>query len=586
MALSTAESGIADHRVDRRVAVGFRIVALLIGGWLLAAALLVNVEYGDGYSAVANAEYFLGSSSVYFWQRGPLMSLLLVPGEWIAQWLQLPAMDVRPHHAIMALLHFLYLLGVWRLLTARFSIGAATLLAFVAAVPTLVFFSYAPFISHDILPGLLALYLLVVCNRFARKPSLSTWMLFLGLSLALVLVKQTYAIVPLAVLLGRLVAAVFERQTWGREAVRIGLLAGAAALAGLASWIVYALLASDRFPDVPFMLRPWSLINRIGMNYEGLAELQDLYYQWLYLRNASAYGTLAMTLVVPGIVLAFWRGDALLRQVAATLLVLLVLMHLTLFKEVRYLAFLAPLVAFVTVPVFAHVLQGPARYRWLLGLVLLVDMARIAPEALRIRFPYYQNGITSFFAPLSTSGDPGVPVFFGVGWLSFVSPDRDAYYGDAFHRITEMHVEQVRVLHGWEREKVFRIKLSAVAAAMQRHPESMFLLQNVLLSRAAPYRPGNLAGLPPDFVQTLSRVETVEFVREGDRYVVGQRPEMPRMLVRDSGVDGEMSIVMDGVEPEVLRHFGGFDGLPDRVSMKVLAVLRLCQLDGCRSYGD
>lgn len=569
--------------VATRVGLAFRWVVALIGLWLATAIVLVNIDYGDAYSTVANTKYFLGTASDYFWQRGPMMALLLIPGEWLAQQLGLAPLDVRPHHAMMALLHLLYLFGVWRILRNRFGNTSAALLGFVAAIPTVIYFSYAPFISHDILPGLLLLYLLVVTDRFLRVPSWREWLLFIAVSSTMVLVKQTYALAPLAVLLGRLTAVAADRLALRREWRRFGLLIGAAMVAGILCWVTYAALLSSRFPEVPFLLRPLSLITTIGTAYEGQAELSELFYPWVYLRNASAYGIVAMTLVLPGIALAVGGRDLLARQIAITWLLLVIAMHLTPFKEVRYLAYLAPLSAFLIVPVIERILHGPVRYRWLLGLVLLADIARIVPEAARISLPYYRNVVPEFFGPLARDELAQAPIFFGIGWLSFVSPERDAFFGDAFHRVTEMQVDQLRALYGWDRKRVFRIKLTAVAAAVQSTPNGVFLLQSALLSRRSPFVGGNLEGLPQTYVQTLSIVDTTEFVLAGDHYVVAERPQIPRLL---AGANGDQALVTGAVAPELLRRYGGFSGLPPRVRLRVLAVQRLCRLDGCQRYAD
>lgn len=569
-----------------RIALTFKLLATLIGIWLAAAVALVNVDYGDAYSTVANAQYFLGTASDYFWQRGPMMALLLIPGEWLAQQLSLAPLDVRAHHAVMAVLHVLYLIGVWRILRNRFGSTAAALLGFVAAIPTVVYFSYAPFISHDIFPGLLLLWLLVVTDAFLRAPSWRGWLLFLAVSSTMVLVKQTYALAPLAVLLGRLLAVAFDRPALQREWRRFGGLIGAAVFAGILCWLTYATLLSSRFPEVPFLLRPLTLITTIGTAYEGQAELSELFYPWVYLRNASAYGIVAMTLVLPGIALAICGRDLLSRHLAVTWLLLVVAMHLTPFKEVRYLAYLAPLNAFLIIPVVERILRGPGRYRWLLGIVLLADVARAVPEAARITLPYYRDAVPEFFGPLQRSDLAQAPIFFGIGWLSFVSPERDAFFGDAFHRVTEMQVDQIRALYGWDRKRVFRIKLAAVAAAVKSNTNGVFLLQSALLSRRAPFVGGNLEGLPQIFVQTLSIIDSTEFVLEGDHYVVTDRPQMPRLLAGATGTPDQLAMVTGTVAPDMLRRYGGFSGLPPRVQLRVLAVLRLCRLDGCQSYAD
>ena len=58
-----------------------RLFFLLLGGWLLAAAAVVDIEYYDGLDSVANARFYTGQSPEYVATRGPLMGLLLIPAE-------------------------------------------------------------------------------------------------------------------------------------------------------------------------------------------------------------------------------------------------------------------------------------------------------------------------------------------------------------------------------------------------------------------------------------------------------------------------------------------------------------------------
>ena len=573
---------IADRHVERSVL----LLLSALGLWLAAAAWLVNVEYGDGYSTVANADYLLGTSDAWFWQRGPMMALLLVPGEWLAQRLGLTPLDVRPHHAVMALLHLLYLVGVWRLLSARFGSNPATLLGWLAAIPTLVFFSYAPFISHDILPGLLVLWLLRISARFPERSGAFDLGLFFALVSMLVLIKQTYAVVPAAILLARLGALLSARRLTAVE-LRAGLLLVASAVAaGAFCWVVYAAFSAARFPEVPFLLRPLAIIDEIGNAYEGYAELSEIFYSWVYLRNVSAYGILAMTLLLPGLVMAWRGGSTEWRQLALCWLLLLAVMQWTPFKEVRYLGFLAPLSAALIIPVIALALGRGLAYRALLGVVLLADVARVVPEAARITQPYYQDGVTGFFEPLADVRYRDVPIFFGKGWLSFIAPDPRAFVGDSFHRIVEMHIEQVRALYHLPRERVFRVQLAAIADAAQVQSGALFLVQNQLLSRGPPYGSNSRAGLSADFVQFLARAEDVDFVLEQGRFVARAEPGTVMMLLRKGAGGTDMARVQDVVDVASMRHFAGFDELPDRVSLRVLVVLRECDLGGCRRTGD
>lgn len=568
----------------RSTVVSWSIAAALalIAAWLAASVPLVNLEFGDGYSTVANARYFLGTSAEYFWQRGPLMAIVVAPGEWLARVLELSPLDVRPHHAVMILLHMSYLLAVWRILTRRFGPSLASALSFLAAIPTVVFFSYAPFISHDIFPGLLVVCLLLVCDAFLARPNLRDWLLFLALTLALGLLKQTFALVPVALLASRILVAV-PTSALAREWRPLLLLGLAGVLAGLLCWCGYASVLGGRFPDIGFWLRPLAMVDAINGNYGGLAELDKLVYPWLYLRNLSAYGLVAMTLVIPGIALAIWRGNVFMRQAAVFWALLVIAMMLMPFREVRYLAFLAPMTALLIVPVMRMVVSGPRRYQWLLAFVLVIDLARASLEAGRIIDPYYRRGVISFFEPLAAAVGPRTPIFFGIGWLSFVSPEDDAFFGDPFHRITEMQIEQIRVLNNWTPERVFRIKLPAIKAAIARHPNGVFLIQTVLLSRNPPFRPGNLAGLPQSFLQVLATADQIDFVRSGNDYRVAQRPELPVMLVDD---EGGHAIVLGSAPLDVIRHFARFEGAPEHIRLSVLRPLRVCELAGCRQFPE
>ena len=93
----------------------FLVAWILLSIWLLASALLISGEYGDGYSTIANTRYFFGDSPGYYFQRGPLAALILWPVEAVSGALDLNQCDVRPYHLFSGLLHSAYLLGCWLL---------------------------------------------------------------------------------------------------------------------------------------------------------------------------------------------------------------------------------------------------------------------------------------------------------------------------------------------------------------------------------------------------------------------------------------------------------------------------------------
>ena len=104
-----------------------------------------------------------------------MMALLLMPAELARTAFGLHPLDVRSYHILLALLHVAYLILVYRLLTRVFGHSWFVFAAWVAAIPNFVFFSYSPFVSHDIIPGVLLLYMLVWCDRFSRHRSFLLW---------------------------------------------------------------------------------------------------------------------------------------------------------------------------------------------------------------------------------------------------------------------------------------------------------------------------------------------------------------------------------------------------------------------------
>ena len=79
--------------------------------------------------------------------------------------------------------------------------GTAKLLAFVAAILSVVFYAYAPFLSHDLLPGLLFLLFIFFAHRWLEQRHVADAVYLVLLGAAVTLIKQTYVIVWLSVML-------------------------------------------------------------------------------------------------------------------------------------------------------------------------------------------------------------------------------------------------------------------------------------------------------------------------------------------------------------------------------------------------
>lgn len=550
--------------------------------WLAWGVVQVNIDFDDGYSAIANAQYFLGITPEYFWQRGPAMAVLLVPAEWIAQHLALHPFDVHAHHAVMAVMHVGYLIGVSTLLYAHFGLRAATLMALLAALLTPVFFSYAPFISHDIFPGLLTLLMVVFAHRFMIGGSRRLWLILVLIGAGLALVKQTYAVVWAAVLLAQALLTVSDRTILPAVRRRRWMwLALAAVSSGVLTWIGYAAVLGGSIPDVPFWSRPLVMAQNISGHYDTDGGAAEALYQWVYLRNAPAYGAVCIVLLLPGLYFSLRSTDPLQRSVALVWLLLVVTLACIPFKEVRYLAFLAPLNAWLIVPA----IDFGARERLArkaLPLILVLDLGRSLPEAARLHAPFYRDAVREFLDPLPAPDQ--LPNRLLVERpLSFVSPDANAFYGDRYHRITHISLEQLRVLYGYEKSQLLQVKHTRELEQPELQPGDYVLMAMDLAVRRAPFVPGNKTTRHPDAVQAVARVVSVELVRESDAYrVLPPFHDATLILPRAGGTQAAPLIGSRRFEASSIRLLFPETSEPNHLPVRALHLLTICQVDGCR----
>lgn len=554
----------------------FASTLLLVAGWLAWSLSRVHIEFDDGYTVIANAQYFLGKSEEYFWQRGPLLSLLLVPAEWLAGALALHPLDTRAHHAMVALLHLGYLLGVWRLLVRQHGAGLATAAAFVAAILTPVFFSYAAFISQDILPGLLGLALVLGVVEFLERPRTSLLAWLVGLGVAVALFKQTFALFWIAALVAAAVGVGFERERRRESARRFLLLGLAATASGVLTWLCYAWSLSGSFVDTPWLLRPLVQTREFVANFQREGPIREIIWQWVYLRNLDAYGIAAMTLVLPAIGLACWRGERATRAVAIAWLAVFAGMHAIAFKEVRYLAMLAPMTAFLLVPLLQLLWRRRRPLAWLVAPLLAIDLARGASEAARLQHPFYREALANFFGDLPVEA-PELPTLWVVRHLSFVTPERMAWFGDRYHRVINLNSDQIRLLYGYRRDQVRWVGDASELRAEDLREGARLLFANEVAARVPPLHADNRTTLTEGFVQLAGRVEAIR-LRRGDAGYAAPDDALWFALPARSG-DFPRLFVGAIAAADLRALLGREPG--ESVELRAIRVSALCRLQGC-----
>jgi hypothetical protein len=353
----------------------FLIVWLLLSVWLLASALLIRGEYADGYNTIANARYFFGDNPDYYFQRGPLAAFVLWPVEAIVRALALNSFDVRPYHLFSGLLHSAYLLGCWLLLKRTGQLFVPRIIAFATAILSVIFFAYAPYLSHDIIPGLLFLILIFACNRWFNDPTIGTALLLILLGTAVTFIKQTYAIFWISLCVYAALAFICKWNNGRVTARKMFLLFGLAGLSCALSWIGYGWVTAGEISKVSLLERPIILIQSVSAQYQDEADLQSLFPWTIYLRNLHNYGIATILLLLPGLVVAFRGNDARLRMIAVCWLISVLMLQSVSFKEVRYLAFLAPLSVMLIVPVIPLIKRSRILFSILLA-VIVIDQYR------------------------------------------------------------------------------------------------------------------------------------------------------------------------------------------------------------------
>lgn len=565
---------------SRHVTLGFALLAATIGIWLAWSLVVVNIEFDDGYATIVNSQYFLGISGDYLWTRTPMVAWLLMPAEWVANALGLHPLDVRPHHALMVAIHFAYLIGVWHLLRARFGARVPVLIAFAAAIPSVVYFSYAPFISHDLLPGLIALAMLKLADVYVASRSRRAWLALVALGAAAALVKHTYGAIWVALLVAHACLVVCERR---RDWRLLWHLAAAAACSGVIFWFVFAVVLASTYPDTAVWMRPWQQMQAVVSAFQREAPIVEMFYQWVYLKNLSVYGFLAMSLVLPGIYLSWRHGDRLQRTAAIVWVFLFVTMNLVSFKEARYLAYLAPLTALLIVPAVSLLLQMHRVYAWAMAAVLLVDFGLAAREALRLREPFYHDQVKEFLAVLPQRGELTAPLVM-TRTISLLSPERYAFFGDRYHRIIHINDDQIRLLYGYPGALVRRAPdLRALSTGMFT-PGSILIFVNDFAARVPPIASDNRTTLQPYFVQLVAVAESLTLRRDGDAYRLDQPSPQPIMLLHADGVKADPLTSFDRFPVDRTSASQGLADAPDELQVLGFRIHARCDLDGCRQF--
>lgn len=404
------------------------IVLVLPVIWLIYSALVLDIEYYDSFDVILNAHYFLGEYPAYLAHKAPMLAIIMIPALWISKLLQLEALNLIVYHIEMAVLHITYLSVIFYLLIQIYGKKIPVIIAFTAAVLNFVFFSYGMFMNIDIFPGLLFFLMVLLSVSFQEKTSWTKWILLVLIGSIAASLKQTFGLFWVAVLIAHSVNLLIEKN-WSKKSWITFLLLS---LGSVSSFILYILLMCfvlhDSHMQGSFFSNPFIQILNFTKEYTNPDMIPPI---WIYAINFPFYGILTTLLIIPGIILGLKSKDPLQRSLAVCWIAAFVFMHIICRREVRYIAFLAPISACLIIGPISYLIKKP-RYLYLMLLILIIDIISAGIEAGRITKTFYQKSqLKQFLSPLKQTTNN---ICIINDYLCFIPPIKPAFLIDHYHR--------------------------------------------------------------------------------------------------------------------------------------------------------
>src|SRR6185295_20198515 len=218
-------------------------------------------------------------------------------------------------------------------------------------------------------------------------PRLRPWLLLVAAGTLAPLVKQTFGVFWIAVLAAHALPTLVRADSRYRTPPRaLGWLASGAVASGLLTWLIYGIVLADWAPQIPLWLRPYRNLQFLADVYEGTDIRMPL---WIYVRNVWAYGRLTTLLLIPGLALSL-GGSPRQRRLALAWITGVVFLHALPLREVRYMAFLAPLSAVVIAPALQMVGRRRAGVV-VVAVLLFFDVSGAAREASKVATAFYRH---------------------------------------------------------------------------------------------------------------------------------------------------------------------------------------------------
>jgi len=437
-------------------------------------------------------------------------------------------------------------------------------------------------LNHDIIPGLLFLIMIFLCHRWLNCATTTTGLWLVSVGAAVTFIKQTFALFWAVLILYAFIAYVLK---WDNQRVtvrKLGMLFTLAAISAMLSWLGWGIWLVEAQPigephnvaDNSFITQPLALIQTIFKLY-GSVEMPT-FSQDLYLRNIHNYGIAAMSLIIPGLIAAFYHQNTRLRMVAVCWVLSVVIMHLIPFKEVRYLLFLAPLTTALILPI----IQSIVRQHILIivfAVFMLIDQGRGWSLAAKQLVSTAEINVTRFFDAPQNNGRAIVSQRLSFVFMADSPLVRDTYHG-MYHisavQLYFMHENNLQVVELSNPQNLGQIGLKSGDRIYYANTMTM-RLPPWPIANNRPYAFNDLKLVSGDAV-------SIEFIRQGDEYIAKGREGQLVMYVPDKTM-GQMWPVITSSHltfKQAQQLYGNGQQL-DGLRVVAVMVKGLCQFGQC-----
>src|SRR6185436_2841591 len=309
---------------------------------------------------------------------------------------------------------------------------------------------------------------------------------------------------------------------------------------------IYGIVLASWAPQIPVWLRPYRNLQFLADVYEGTDIRMPL---WIYVRNVWAYGRLTTLLLIPGLALSL-GGSPRQRRLALAWITGVVFLHALPLREVRYMAFLAPLSAVVISPALQMVGRRRAGVV-MVAVLLFFDVSGAAREASKVATAFYRHSeLRAFLEPLSEGARFRRPLFRNIPMLSFVSPDPSPLAADRYHHIFHMGIGHIGVLYGYAAEDVRVLRPQEATAVMATAPDgSVLLFSTGILAHGPTWMPAPVPGRA-SFLQGLATAQTITLRARQDGVYETSAGATTRIEAQRHGA--QSSVIIDDIGTQAM----------------------------------